>query len=274
MINDLILYYLRNFKIDYGKHIFEKQVKLPENRKGIEFENPDGIKYVLDLTDHVMRQIYLKGVYERNTMRHLIKLARPDMTFMDVGANIGAYTLTMAKHLKQGKVISFEPNPRTINYLQRNIDLNGFKNIRIVDVGLSDKEEEVTLYTSSLTTASINKGKNTSEVEQIKLTTLDKFCSENNISSIDLIKIDIEGHEAKCLKGAEQMIAKSKEMVLIMEIDDNCKAVGLEKNELFHSITDKGFKGFKPRGYPFKMEEIKDLSEDYVDNIIFVKGRF
>ena len=273
MLNDLLLYYLRNFGIDYGKHLVEKRVKLPDNRKGIEFESPNGIKYVLDLTDHVMRQIYLKGVYERNTMRHLLKLAKPNMTFMDVGANIGAYTLTMAKHLTKGNVISFEPNPRTIKYLQRNIDLNGLKNIRIVDIGLSDKEEEVILYTSSLTTASINKGKNTGETEKIKLTTLDLFCRENKIEQIDLIKIDIEGHEAKCLKGAEEIIDKSKQMVLIMEIDDNCKAVGLEKNELFHSITDRGFKGFKPRGYPFAMEEIKDLSEDYVDNIIFVKGR-
>ena len=271
MKNDLLLYYLRNFPVDYGKLFLEKKVKFPANKSGVEFNSPNGIKYVLDLNDHVMRQIFLKGVYERNTLRHLKKLARPDMTFVDVGANIGAYTLNMSKFLTNGRVISFEPNPRAVKYLKRNIELNNFKNVQLVEAGLSDKEEEAILYTASLTTASINKGKDSPEQEQIKLTTLDLFCRKNGVNNIDLIKIDVEGHEVKCLEGAAEIIDKSKQMVLIMEIDDNQKKLGLEKNDLFNSVIKKGFKGFLPKGFPFAMKEIKKMDESYKDNIIFIK---
>ena len=271
MLNKLLLYYLRRFPVDYGKNLVKDYVKLPSEKHNVEFKSPNGIMYYLDLTYHVMRCIYLMGIYERNTIRHLIKLINPGMTIVDVGANIGAYTLVLSKHLSGGQIYSFEPNPRTLKFLKKNIEINQVKNVNVIEFGLSDCEETAMLNTPSLSQASINKFKTSDQVEAIKLITLDKFCSENNINNIDILKIDIEGHEKKCLDGSAGIIDKSKNIIIIMEIDQNCYEAGYKKEFLFNYLINKGFTGFLPRGWPFKMKKITSFNENYQDNIIFIK---
>lgn len=225
----------------------------------------------MDTTDHVMRQLFLMGRYEKNTIRHVLKLSQPGDLFVDIGANIGAYSVVLAYQLKKGKVIAFEPNPRALEFLEKNIALNNLKNIQIERKGLSDKVEDATLYSPSLTTASINKHQDSDVKSSIELTTLDLYCRSNGIDNIDILKIDIEGNEFKCLEGAKEIIGKSRNMKLILEIDDNCLNVGMKKEDLFNYVMEMGFRAFLPKGYPFAMKEISSLSEDYKDNIIFVK---
>ena len=269
-MNDLILNYCRNFPLDYGKGSLLKYIKIPDEI--VYVKNKYGTEYKLDPSDHVMKQIYQRGVYENNTLRHLLKLAKPTDTFVDVGANIGAYSLAMSKHLTEGRVIAFEPNPKALEFLEENIKINKLTNIMVNKVGLSDKKETAILYSTSLATASINKHQETGKQETIELLTLDSFCEENKIEKIDLLKIDVEGHEFKCLEGAKEIFKKSKNMILVMEIDDNCLNVGITKNELFKYVTDLGFRGFVPRGFPFNMRAVDSLPENYHDNIVFIKG--
>ena len=273
MMQNLILSYMRNFPMDYGKGYLRKFIKLPADKESlVRLTNSYGITYKLSLKDHVMREVYINGVYEKNTIRQLRKLISPSMTFFDIGANIGTYSLTMAKFLPQGKVYSFEPNPRTRKFFQQNITLNGFKNIEVIPVGLSDKEEVATLYTPSLTQASLNKHQSSAEQETIQLTTLDRFCDERKIEQIDILKIDVEGHEVKCLMGALNVIKRSKKLIMILEIDDNCLAAGHTKQSLFDMVINMGFRAYLPKGYPFPLKGITAINEKYSDNIIFIKS--
>jgi FkbM family methyltransferase len=267
--NDLLLGLLRHFPIDHGKDRLARFVQLP--KEPVIYTDPSGIIWHLDPGDHVMRQLFLHGQYERNTLRHLKKLSRPTDLFVDVGANIGAYSLVMSRELSKGHVLSFEPNPRTLKFLYKNIALNHFGNISVEPIGLSDKPGSMTLFTPSLTQASLHKHKGSTEQENIRLTTLDQYCSDNDIRSIDILKVDIEGHEVNFLKGAQEIISRSDRMILVMEIDDNCTNVGKSKNDLLHQILNLGFRAFKPTAFPFAMKEILDLEEDYRDNIIFIK---
>jgi FkbM family methyltransferase len=270
MKDTLILSYLRNFPIDYGKQYIEGMVNIPKGT--FYYTNPMGLQFLIDPREHVMRQIYLKGLYEKNTLLKLIGLARKGDTFVDVGANVGAYSLPMSKYLGDGKVIAFEPNPRAIRFLEENIKLNRADNILLEKMGLSDVNEEATLFTPSLTTASINKHVGSEEQEKIRLTTLDEYCDTHGIKEIDLMKIDVEGHEYKCLHGARKIIAQSKRMVLVMEIDDNCLHAGITKDNLFQFIISMGFKAYLPKGYPRSMKHTDMIPANYTDNVIFIKG--
>lgn len=247
----------------------ENFVKLPKDI--VLYRTPSGIKYKLNAKDHVMKQIYLKGVYERNTFRHLSRLVKSSDTFVDVGANIGAYSVGLSPFIKKGRIISFEPNPRALVYLEENIKLNNIENITVNKVGLSDDYETVTLYTPSLATASINKNKNSNEKEIISLITLDGYCKENGINNIDVLKIDVEGHEIKCLNGALEIIKKSKNMILVLEIDDNCANTDTSKQELFEFIQNLEFTAFLPKGFPRGMKKIENLPKNHNDNLIFIK---
>ena len=244
-INKLIHIYLRNFPIDKGKDAIEKWVSLPQKCCG--YEGGLGVKYDLNLTDHVMRTIYLRGIFEKNTIRHILPIIEDDMVFVDVGANVGAYSLIVGKKLINGRVLSFEPNPRTRKYLKQNISLNSLDNIEIIEKGLSNKIEDAVLYTPSLSTASINKHHESSEQEAIELITLDSFCQDRGIEEINILKIDTEGHEVKCIEGAVDIISKSEKLIFIVEIDNNCLHSGYTRESLFEMILSMGFSAYLPK---------------------------
>ena len=85
------------------------------------------------------------------------------------------------------------------------------------------------------------------------------------------MKIDIEGHEMQCLQGGLNVIQRSKNLVLSVEIDDNCLAGGYSKQSLFDFVVSLGFRAYAPRGFPFRMREIRAIPDNYTDNVIFIK---
>lgn len=270
MFNQLKLWYLRNFPFDQGKGVLTSGVQLPKDKGLFEFKGNDGVRYMLDMSDHVMRQTYMMGLYERNTIRQLQKLSKKDMTFVDVGCNIGAFSLNMARHVS--KVISFEPNPRTLIYLRRNVELNGFKNIEVVPTGLSDKAGEAELFIQSLGSSSFHKHQQIGDSEKVQLTTLDEYLSPNRESRVDILKVDVEGHEMACLKGAEKTIDRQDKMVIVLEMDANTFKAGYSKEDYMDFMNKKGFIPYAPRAFPFSLKRMDEIPDDYGDNVIFLKG--
>lgn len=140
-----------------------------------------------------------------------------DITIFDVGGNIGEYAKLLANFFgKDSKIYSFEPSKKTFEKFTSNT--NDIKNIYPNNIGISDKEENLTLYTNNDESglASLYKrnldhyGIKMNQSEEIKLSTIDSFCLTNNIDKIHFLKLDIEGNEYKALKGAERMIKNNK----------------------------------------------------------------
>lgn len=129
-----------------------------------------------------------------------------EVVVFDVGAHTGEwFTLFKQCYTKKSNVYSFEPGVEPYSKLS-NIKEEGF---RPVNVALGDTTEEKYLSADckGATTAYISDSKNdTKYSEKIKITTLDAYCSSNNIKNIDLLKIDVEGYELKVLVGAKEMI--------------------------------------------------------------------
>lgn len=203
----------------YGfyKRLFEKY-DLFKNKEVKSLYDHD-IQIQLKLDDFIQQQIFLLGYYDKPGILFLKKNLRPGEVFVDIGANIGAYTLIAAKLVTQsGKVFAFEPAKYVYDQLQNNILLNAFENIQVEKLALFNKNTVLSLKISSsanLGMSSIhNHDEETGEIEMVPAITGDDFFMQINTTKIDLIKLDIEGAELFALQGLRQTIQKFRPLIV------------------------------------------------------------
>jgi FkbM family methyltransferase len=207
-----------------------------------------GIVWELDLGDLIDRSIYLRSCFEPSTTSALTALSRPGMNALDIGANIGAHTLPLAKHIFPGTVYAFEPMPWARNKLQRNIALNGIANIRVEPLGLSDRPGRHDIHFRSSWRLGDN-GRWTSENSEslrpvpIEFATLDSYVRERALPQIDLMKLDVDGYEMKVLRGAIETL-RDHRPILLMEFGHFVRNVGDDPKELAELLRDAGYQFF------------------------------
>ncbi len=165
------------------------------------------------------------GYYFHEPNNDLIKLIKlGGDVFIDVGANVGFFS--MAASSVFNSVLSFEPTPNTLSRLRENIKYNEIKNIDIFDCALSEKQGVLKLHVNPLNSGgnSLNNfssrmiedsGRNDWESCDVDVKTLDTILlnKDSVISSLDLLKIDVEGHEVSALKGAINTLSKYKPLI-------------------------------------------------------------
>jgi FkbM family methyltransferase len=149
-------------------------------------------------------------------LRYLDQLVGRDGGFMDCGANIGIYTARGAGIVgKKGKVISVEPSAVSFNRLKRNIELNGFSQVTLVNKAISDKEETARLYHADGGPVSFSLvPKSDTEFEDVQTSTIDKLVDENEVDRLDCIKLDVEGVEIPALHGAKDTLSRVRPNVI------------------------------------------------------------
>ena len=201
----------------------------------------DGHKIYLDKLDSL--NLSTKGVHEPFETSIVKKYVSKGDTVLDIGANIGYYTLLFARIVGPlGKVYAFEPEPSTFKLLKKNISVNNYKNVCLVNKAVSDTESKIPFYVSknNLGGHSIYKPDKGSSKTFVDAIILDKYF--NNDFKVDFIKIDIEGAEVKALKGMKNIIKRSPELKILTEINPfMLSKSGTGVKELFDYITDLGF---------------------------------
>ncbi len=186
-----------------------------------------GVRWYLDLSEGIDFSIYLLGAFERSTHATLQKLVRPGDTVFDIGANIGAHTLGLAQGVgPSGKVYAFEPTDLAFEKLKRNLALNPELEMRTYayQILLADDPSvprETEIYASWPLTADDSvhpkhRGRLVTTLHA-SVDTLDGFVERESIDRVNLIKIDVDGHEYPVLKGAIKTLT-TFQPVLVMEL--------------------------------------------------------
>ncbi|MDB9339432.1 FkbM family methyltransferase [Nodularia spumigena] len=186
------------------------------------------------LTGYVLLE---QGDWFEPEMEFVRKLITPGMQILDIGANHGVYTLTMAKLLQgQGKITAYEPASSVVSLLRKGVEANDFNNVELVNAGLSDCEGEAILFLSSNSELnSLKQDGLSQEKETIKLLNLDRELEQHNWQQIDFIKLDAEGEEAKILAGGKKFF--SEQSPLIMFELKHGKHINMRLIQLFQDLN-------------------------------------
>ncbi len=171
---------------------------------------------------------------EKFLIEKILTIINPKNIF-DVGANTDGYGLDLNQYFPKVKIFAFEPHPKIFKILQKNCKNN--QNINTFNIGFSDGDTKGKLWdfadnadlkhtqpTSTISTIYpkvINElFKQKSKYYNIVLTTIDKFCLENKIESVDFLKIDTEGSEFKVLKGAKKLLSANQIRFILFEFNE------------------------------------------------------
>lgn len=200
-----------------------------------------GQKMYLDSQDSL--NLY-HGIYEKLTTTLVKKEVKKGDIVLDIGANIGYYTLIFAKLVgKNGQVFAFEPDPTNFALLKKNIAINGYKNVTLVPKAVSRKTEGIKLYLCQT-----NKGDhriyNSFDGRQaiaIKAVSLDEYF-KNYRRKIDFIKMDIQGAEAKAIQGMINLLKNNQPKIIMEFWPIGLKRSGISPEKPLKLIKNLGYK--------------------------------
>jgi len=155
--------------------------------------------------------VFMPWRFDRRERERIAAVLPPDGVFVDVGANVGIYSLWAAHHLgPQGRVFSFEPNPGTFERLRFNVEANAAGNpewprVELLNLGVSDQAQELELALDprNLGGASLSAtlAKNRTQTVRVQCRPLLDVLSERNVPRVHALKIDVEGYEDVALTG-------------------------------------------------------------------------
>jgi len=147
--------------------------------------------------------------FEDPVLDVLVTVAARSSTIVDVGANVGFYSLSMARAAgRRAKVHAFEPNQDTFALLARHREINRANNVELHCFALGAKSEDRVLYAGrdSGKFSLEPDGRSLEGAKDVKVATLDALCRERSLGTVDLLKIDVEGHEPAVIIGARETI--------------------------------------------------------------------
>lgn len=215
-----------------------------------------GVNMYLDPKNYVDSFILQTGSYEDEVADELIKDVDTETVMWDIGANIGFHSLTFMKRHPQNSVYSFEPDYKNFEILKINKELNK------LDINLMNFALSKTFSCEQLFSVDGNSGMSTispwhefnwnTYPHHILATTGDALIEQNICKSPTIIKVDVEGHELKVLKGLKNTLNNKKVSKIIFESDNNF----LESNSEIKEFLN----GF---GYEYKKLERKDMATDH-----------
>ena len=179
----------------------------------------DGHRMRVDPTDAL--NLSVLGTYEAEEVETgLVKrLVAPGQVVLDVGANVGYYTLLFARLVgPEGNVVAFEPDPTNVELLRANVELNGYRNVEVWPVALSNRSGSESLFLSAENSGDhrLGGGEEGREAVTVEVVRLDERLADLP-ARVDFVKIDIQGAEAAALEGMEGLLRRDGDVRILAE---------------------------------------------------------
>jgi FkbM family methyltransferase len=192
------------------------------------------------------------GLHEFEDMSFLLHFLRPEDLFVDIGANIGSYTI-LASGQVGCKTISFEPIPATYYQLKNNIMVNHLEDlVQARNLGVGAKEETL-VFTSKLDTVNhVAISGEPGETIRVSINSLDHYLDQLNPT---LLKIDVEGFEKEVIHGASGTLKNPALKAIIIELNGSGLRYGYKDDHIHQQLLEHHFLPY--RYLPFSRELVR-----------------
>ena len=211
-----------------------------------------GAMLTTDTQDLIQRYIHIFGVWEPHLTAWLQRRLRPGDVFIDVGANVGYYTLLASQLVGEaGGVVAIEASPTFHGRLRDHVGMNGCANVRTVNIAASDRHQELTFVLAS----SKNLGANSivpyvgpaESSFKIPAQPLADTLTAEEIAKARVIKIDVEGSEGAVLRGLAPVLGELRpDAELTIEVTpERMTLLGDSVDELMETLTRRGFHAYR-----------------------------
>lgn len=186
---------------------------------------------------------------EENMLIHILDTLKPDDISYDIGANIGIFTVLMAKKVSQtGRVIAFEPETENYNALQNNIIINGLSNVTLEKVALGDRYDKANLYIKKRMgsgSISLIKSDDSDYCGTVNIVPGDSVIQKDNLPVPKVVKIDVEGFEYPVIKGMQKTLSNEKCKLVCCEIHSNLCPPEIKPQMILDLLLSMGFNKVK-----------------------------
>ncbi len=232
----------------------------------IPFTSPIGFKFAAWPSGMMDRAVLREGAWEPATARHFPRLIRPGDTVLDVGANIGLFSILFSNLTgPAGTVHAFEPMAGAFERLKMLHALNtpGFccGNTTFHGMGLSDKEGEMEVAFEHAFSADMQERQHVVS-EHVFITTLDAFVEKENLTRLDFLKVDVDGWDTQVFRGGLKTLADFRPRLMA----EFCFNENPETAEMFALLKELEYRFY----WPYDQREIVNFSD--LENLLAPKS--
>jgi FkbM family methyltransferase len=227
--------------------ILISQIFLPPKIRKVKQVTLPQFQLLVFANEAVGRLIWLFKSYEPEETELFSSFIKPEDVCLDIGGNIGYFSMIMAARATRGHVHVFEPIVINAAMINANKELNGFKNVTINNTAVGDQKGMVTFSVSDDSAfSSIKATGRFGEAENVSVPILriDDYLAENKIDHIDIIKVDVEGAENMVIDGAKGLLSsniKKPRLVLLELFDENLKPFGSSVAAIVEKMRGWGY---------------------------------
>lgn len=269
-----ILKFTRNYRGLFDERIstwlYNKFIK-NKFLSGITWFNEESISINFTSTEYIERRVWMLGEYETEIKKVFETYVPFDGIVLDIGANIGINTIRLSNCVgSRGRVYSFEPIPFNQQRFAKNIKLNKIENARLEPFALGSNNESILIKynESEENMGAISLREKSDSGLLITVKKGDDWVQEHNISSIDFMKIDVEGYEWEVISGFENTINKFHPGILVEWDLNYMKQNGVSLFEWQKFIDKYNYKVYQVNKY--ELVQIEFIKEAKDGNLLLI----
>ena len=231
----------------------------------------DDSKLVIGPGDTVAAGCAYSGLIEFEDMAFVLHLTRDDDYFVDVGANVGVFTV-LACAARGARGLAFEPGQGAFKRLSQNIALNNLGDrVELLNVAVGNENGTVSFVTGNNATNHVATDSQESQARATTTVPIRKLDSVIDSQHPTILKIDVEGLEAAVIAGASRILADPALDAIIVELRGHGNQYGYSESETFDTLLTLGFRAYRYDPFSRKLHEISSIN-DATGNTLFIRN--